>query len=161
MGNIPFLLPKTGGNPIETWYAEGMDFCLNIIAIGSNFQPRRASYIRYPICDTPDTHTQIGLIPGVDPTSHDHRGPRINRSQLREDAGKFAQLGVRCSREICTHDWESSNKKKKKRAALLKELDFASTDIVGEAGLAAIEKLLAAIEQMYTVPAASVPRLVL
>ena len=67
----------------------------------------------------------------------------------------------RCSCEICTHDWESSNKKKKKRAALLKELDFASTDIVGEAGLAAIEKLFAAIEQTYTVPAASVPRLLL
>ena len=79
MGNIPFPSPKAGGNPIETWYAEGMDFCLNTIAIGSNFQPRRASYIRYPICDTPDTHTQIGLIPGVDPTSHDHRGPRINK----------------------------------------------------------------------------------
>ena len=66
-----------------------------------------------------------------------------------------------CSCVICTHDQKTSNKKKKQRAVLLKELDFASRGIVGEAGLAAVERLLAAIEQTYTVPAASVPRLVL
>ena len=82
MGNIPFSSPKVGGNPIETWYAEGMDFRLNIIVIESNFQPRRASYTRYPICDISNIYIQIDLIPGVNSTSHNYRGPKINTPSL-------------------------------------------------------------------------------
>lgn len=61
--------------------------------------------------------------------------------------------------EICKHDQGLSDKKRKKRAALLEEFDNAEEYVVGEASLASIERLLAAIEQTYTVPAASVPRL--
>ena len=49
MGSSPFPSPKAGGNAIETWYAEGMDFCRNTIAIGSN-SPTPPSVL-YPISD--------------------------------------------------------------------------------------------------------------
>lgn len=41
-----------------------------------------------------------------------------------------------------------SNKKKKERAALLKEWDIAGTYIEGKAGLAARERLLAAMSRL-------------
>lgn len=69
--------------------------------------------------------------------------------------------GFDCRCEICTQDQETSNKKKKRRAALLKELEVASKNIVGEAGLANMERLLAGIKQTYPVPAAKAPRLAL
>ena len=40
-----------------------------------------------------------------------------------------------CSCVICTNDQETSNKKKERRDALVKEWNFASTDVVGEAVL--------------------------
>lgn len=43
----------------------------------------------------------------------------------------------------------------------MKEFHIIAKNILGEASLAAIEKLLAAIEQSYTVAAAAVPRLIL
>ena len=74
---------------------------------------------------------------------------------------KLQNWDFECSCEICSHDRETSNKKKKKRAALLKEWDVAAKHVVGETGLANIERLLAALEQTYTVPAAMAPRLAL
>ena len=67
--------------------------------------------------------------------------------------------GFHCSCDICTHDRETSNKRKKKRAALLKKINAAGKHVVGEAGLTNIDKLLAAIEETHTVPAAVVSRL--
>ena len=69
--------------------------------------------------------------------------------------------GFRCSCEICTHDMETPNKMKKERAILLEELDIAQKHVKSQDNLADIERLLAAIEQTYTVPAAVVPRLTL
>ena len=74
---------------------------------------------------------------------------------------KLQNWDFQCTCEICSHDRETSNQKKKKRAALLKEWELAAKHVVGETGLANIERLLAAIEQTYTVPAAVVPRLAL
>ena len=74
---------------------------------------------------------------------------------------KSQNWDLKCSCEICSHDQETSNKKKKKRAALLKEWDVAAKHVLVETGLANIERLLAAIEQTYTVPAAMAPRLAL
>ena len=74
---------------------------------------------------------------------------------------KLQNWDFQCSCEICSHDRETSNGEKRKRAALLKEWDVAAKHVVGETGLANIERLLAAIEQTYTVPAAMAPRLAL
>lgn len=74
---------------------------------------------------------------------------------------KLQNWGFECSCEICTHDQQTSNKEKKKRAALLEEMDVAAKHVVGEADLANFERLLAAIEQTYSVPAPVVPRLTL
>ena len=74
---------------------------------------------------------------------------------------KLQNWGFRCSCEICNNDQETSNKKKKKRAALLEEFDIVGKNIMDEAGLVNIERLLDAIEQTYTMPAAIVPRLTL
>lgn len=74
---------------------------------------------------------------------------------------KLRNWGFDCSCEICTQDQGTSNKKKKRRAALLKELVMAGKLVVGEPGLSNLERLLAAIEQTYPVPAATVPRLTL
>ena len=63
MGSIPFSSPKAGGNPIETWYAEGMDFCWNTIAIGSNFPTPPSSL--YPISDM--RHTGYAYPNRLDP----------------------------------------------------------------------------------------------
>ena len=82
------------------------------------------------------------------------RRPIIATKRLENLENKSFQ----CSCEICKHDQKLPNKKKKKRAALLKEIDTARKHVVGEASLANIERLLATIEQTYSVPAASVPR---
>ena len=74
---------------------------------------------------------------------------------------KVQNWNFTCSCEICSHDRETSIKKKKKRAALLKEWGVAAKHVVGETGLAHMESLLAAIEQTYTAPAAMAPRLAL
>ena len=74
---------------------------------------------------------------------------------------KLQNWGFECSCEICSYDRETSHKKKNKRAALLEEWDVAAKHVVGERGLANMERLLAAIEQTYTVPAAMAPRLAL
>ena len=74
---------------------------------------------------------------------------------------KLQNWDFQCSCDICGHDRETPNNKKKKRAALLKEWDVAAKHVVGETGLTNIESLLAAIEQTYTAPAAMAPRLAL
>lgn len=72
---------------------------------------------------------------------------------------RFPNWGFRCGCDTCTHDRETSNKRKKKRAALLKKINVAGKHVVGEADLANIDRLLAAIEETYTVLAAVVSRL--
>ncbi len=84
--------------------------------------------------------------------------PKADHS-YQERQENLRSWSFHCSCEICKHDEGLSNKKRKKRAAFLEEFDTAEKHVVGEAGLANIERLLAAIEQTYTVPAASVPRL--
>ena len=92
MGSIPFSSPKAGGNPIETWYAKGMDFRRNTI--------RRLGYHRiefptppsviYPISDMRRTgYTYPNRLDpryrgSIYPTSHYSRGPRTNNRTLAE-----------------------------------------------------------------------------
>lgn len=86
--------------------------------------------------------------------------PKADHS-YKKTQEKLQNWDFHCTCKICTNDQETSNKKKKQRAALLKEFEILAKNVVGEAGLAAVEKLLAAIEQTYTAPAAAVPRLTL
>ena len=85
----------------------------------------------------------------------------LNHICEKKKDGDLHGWGFCCCCEICMNDQETSNKKKKKRAALMKELILTRERPVDKAGLAAIEKLLAAVEQTYTAPASSVPRLAL
>lgn len=69
--------------------------------------------------------------------------------------------GFDCRCEICIQDQETLNETKDRRTALLKEWELAAKNVIGEAGLANMERLLAAIEQTYPVAAATAPRLAL
>ena len=87
-----------------------------------------------------------------------YTAPNANDGYEKTQEG-LRPWGFRCSCQICTYRRESSDKQKKKRAALWTEFVHAGRYIKGEAGLTEREKRLAAIEQTYTVPATLVPRL--
>lgn len=99
-------------------------------------------------------------IPAGDEVLFWYTSPKADHSYEKTQE-RLRNWDFHCSCKICTYDKKLSNKKKMERAALLKEWDMAGNHIEGEAGLAARERLLAAIEQTYTVPAATVPRLTL
>ena len=99
-------------------------------------------------------------IPAGQEISFWYASPKADHS-FDKTQEKLQNWDFECSCEICSHDLQTSNQKKNRRAALLKEWDVAAKDVVGETGLANIERLLAAIEETYTVPATMAPRLAL
>lgn len=88
-----------------------------------------------------------------------YRGPdpMLSYQQMQD---RFGNWGFICTCCICEHTRTTPKKDLTKRKGLLRDLEDAFSERPA-ANLAKAERLLAAIEKTYTVPASTVPRLTL